>query len=621
MEKKIIVGILGIIAVILLIPSVNAVALVDNFQVNATVTIDAGVYDINDVGGNGVIQINASDVTVYMRHVTLRGENVGIGLNITSLYGGTGFDNITIVAENVTISNYTIGVQVDANNDVTIYGNATDMFTIYNNTQNGVQVDDASDFDMQYFNSSYNWHDGVHIYSGLDGYVLSNFNITGNKGDGIDIDDTNDDIYIANGYIFNNGNATTEYSITIIGAVADYTNNVTVYNNRIRGATITRELYLNETSSVNVSYNYFLDANYGALISQSTGVTFQDNEFDSPLNYGIYIEDAGASLLSNLINDTKNGWAIAAAPNATANSGNQILIYNSDLDHNNATGNIMVNGTPNAVNISYNSIANTNDTAINMSSLNNTLDVHNNVIGTTGIGIQIDTAINSTGSVIRNTIAEASTGLYMDATGDTFTFDENAIAESVTYHFNISNNVNLTILNTTHNHTSWKLGAADTSALITNWYVRIRVEDSTGASLSGAVVHLYNANSTEQFTETLGSTGNSTWNVVTQDWRNGTGILQTYNDYNATAIVNNYNWKQGAQLIDSSETITVALSAVTGGGGGQKKATSTLPLSISPEEMGEAAKGFIAENIIYLIAGTLVALAIGIKAKKKIQRR
>ncbi len=91
----------------------------DNYYVNKNTVLCQKAYQLNDTGSDGVLIINASDITLDCNGATLIGNNIGKGVDVTR------FNNVTI--KNCNLHNYTNDIYIDHSNYLEIRNN--NLFT------------------------------------------------------------------------------------------------------------------------------------------------------------------------------------------------------------------------------------------------------------------------------------------------------------------------------------------------------------------------------------------------------------------------------------------------------------------------------------------------------------
>jgi len=100
-------------------------SVVDNFYVENNLTLCSGTYTVDDVNGDGLFIVNASNIVIDCNGSTLNGD----GINDIAFYIKQ-VNNVTI--KNCNLDNYSIGFKIERSNNNSFYNN---------NFTNGVGVD------------------------------------------------------------------------------------------------------------------------------------------------------------------------------------------------------------------------------------------------------------------------------------------------------------------------------------------------------------------------------------------------------------------------------------------------------------------------------------------------
>ena len=194
----------------------------DGLTLIANTTLCSGTYYLDDVGGNGLIILDSTDMTITCNGTTLIGQGNGYAFNNPSF----GDDGVTI--QGCSISNYSTGIYFAASSHYASFYN----LSIWNNTVNGIYVkgNGANFTDVRVWNHSYTASEtgvGIHL-DASSGSVFTD--CTAN--------------YNYFGYLLEDSSDTILYNITAI-------------NNTNRG------LYIYQTDTTNVTKSFFANnSNY-----------------------------------------------------------------------------------------------------------------------------------------------------------------------------------------------------------------------------------------------------------------------------------------------------------------------------------------------------------------------
>jgi parallel beta-helix repeat protein len=268
----------------------------DDYYVNDDTILCQQAYQLNDTGNNGVLIINASDITLDCNGATLIGNSIGKGIDVTY------FNNVTI--KNCNIYNYTYDIYLYYSNYSTVtdsnlftnFSQFTSYYGIYGTSSsyaeiigNEIFVDD----DGVYFTGSDNLLIADNsIYSGGNAIQLQNSNaseifgnsISSNGSDSVHL------LYAPNSEIRNNlvyGDLSTMLTegLSQKGQVyveqSPFTN---IINNTCSFCAGFQFYYSDNSSAINNTITDLSIGLLGLLISEySDNVLFQDNNMTNTM--------------------------------------------------------------------------------------------------------------------------------------------------------------------------------------------------------------------------------------------------------------------------------------------------------------------------------------------------
>ncbi|MFO7872275.1 MAG: NosD domain-containing protein [Candidatus Undinarchaeales archaeon] len=393
----------------------------NQYIMNETTTLCTGTYLMNDSETfDGVIIINSSNVTLNCSGATIRGDNSGYGINVTS-------------QENVTVKDCTIG-----NYSTLIYPKYSTNLSVKNNT-----VGNAT--------------------TGLYTEHCSWLNITNNtfkytfKTRALRIETTNTSTFSSN--IISNSN---DDGLAFYDSDTGNSNN-TVKNNVIKNISADG-IYLDEaTNHILINNTIYNNSNHGIYVYRSSNNSLINNTIYNNTQYGIYLyghDDANDNNLTNnsVYNNAQNGIYVRGGEIAIERNNliNNTVYNNSqngiELRHtynNNIIGNSVFNNTYNGIHITAGSVNTTlsnNTIHINLQdgillddSSNYNLIYNNTIFNNTEAGIQggsIEEPVGY-GNITNNTVYNNSMGVYL-YDFDNSNFTNNRVFNNTNAGINIS---------------------------------------------------------------------------------------------------------------------------------------------------------------------------------------
>jgi len=627
MNKKIINLVVSLIALTMVIPSVSAIALTDDTYIDTTTTIDAGDYGlINDTADDGIIIINGTGITLTMSNVKFSGDGTGIGINIT--YGA---NDVTIIANNATINNYSYGMWVYHYTGILNVTGAENNELVINNTQGygirGYNMGGTEYF--SYVNLTNGQNNAFYAASGDNSIYFDNCNVVNNT-DGFHLSYASSNTQITNCYFSENGGLVNRYSVELNGDAGNRGSNIKIYNNEFSSlASTSDEIYINYATNVNITSNNLTTGNNGITVDNSEDVTIQSNTITDANGHSIYLNNSEANIISNTITNTGSG----GIRYIVANSTDTLKVTNNIISGTITTSDIFINGTINSINVSNNQISDSTlpagTPAISVdSSAGDRTDCYfnDNTINTSSIGIIFYDAYNAS-EFKRNNIQGGNEGYRLLGDTGTINIEDGEISNDVVTPVNISGSANFYLTNTTHNHSAINIV---TGELLTGWYVRVKAVDGAGNALGGANSTIYNGlgdvvqnQLTYDGTEPDTEKGYTSYVLTYEDLLNATGVKTEYNNHTATVTLSGYNSGSTTQEIDSrDETIIVTLTTVVSGGGGGGDVTEdikeeTEEPKIQPLDLTSEGK-FDWSNLKYylILVAVIIFIAVIIKRRR-----
>jgi len=390
---------------------------------------------INNASYGDIITVPSGS---YLENIVIDKELtlIGEGKNTTIISGISENYTVSITADNVKISGFTInkweycdnnkgGIKVQSNN-VEIENN---VITKNNDSSwgagSGIYLESSSNNNIINNNINNNGGDGIYLESSSNNNIINNY-IVDNSGSCINLEFSSDNNVIENN-IFNSTSKGVYIAFCNINTISDNnfinngltitdSTNINVDNNLVNGKpliyleavsnmiidsnTEAGQIILNQCNNIEIEGHYISNTDRGIQLIDTNNCTLINNNFNNNSDYGIYLSTSDNNLITNneLIKNNRYGLHLDSQCNNNIIDNNIIEKCGTGIhlwasDNNIFNGNQIKNNKYNGINlfsssnnnIKNNIISNNNGQGVTTTSNSNDNRIfNNNYIGNAG---------------------------------------------------------------------------------------------------------------------------------------------------------------------------------------------------------------------------------------------
>jgi hypothetical protein len=244
----------------------------NDLEINESISLCPGTFEINDLGSPGVLRILTDNVTVTCSDTIIKGtgSDSGIGIYVNDAV------NVTII--DCQIEDYLKGISLTKSTA------SCDNFTA-----SGIRIDGTSQ--------------AIEVTHNLSNFNLTNFNLTNTGVYGIFSNAGPSNSFISNGFFSGSGSEGIRF---VINNASNFTINNVTFDTLSRGITLSGNNFI-------IRNNTFSNSGYGIFINLGTDNSIYYNTFEDATFYHAYVLTDGNNFntsvnVSGTMSSQGNSW-------------------------------------------------------------------------------------------------------------------------------------------------------------------------------------------------------------------------------------------------------------------------------------------------------------------------